>query len=58
MAVCSLSVLSYAAVRLFRSPDRVKDQTYFLSRLSQDQLARAEFPIGRYTKPQVGTPPS
>lgn len=55
--VCSFSVsfscLVCTAVRLFRSPDRVKDQTYFLSRLRQDQLARADFPIGRYTKPQV-----
>lgn len=36
-----------------RSPDRVKDQTYFLSRLSQDQLSRATFPIGEYTKAEV-----
>ncbi len=36
-----------------RSPDRVKDQTYFLSRLRQDQLSRATFPIGEYTKQEV-----
>lgn len=40
-------------VRLMRSPDRVKDQTYFLSRLRQDQLSRATFPIGEYTKQEV-----
>lgn len=40
-------------VRLMRSPDRVKDQTYFLSRLRQDQLSRAAFPIGEYTKQEV-----
>lgn len=35
------------------SPDPIKDQTYFLSRLSQAQLSRALFPIGQYTKQQV-----
>jgi tRNA-specific 2-thiouridylase len=35
------------------SPDLIKDQTYFLSRLSQSQLSRALFPIGQYTKVQV-----
>ncbi|TVR72939.1 MAG: tRNA 2-thiouridine(34) synthase MnmA [Spirochaetaceae bacterium] len=39
--------------RLFMAPDRVKDQTYFLSHLSQDQLQRAEFPLGEYTKTRV-----
>ena len=33
-------------VRLVRSPDRVKDQTYFLSGLSQKQVASALFPVG------------
>ena len=40
-------------VRLMRSPDRIKDQTYFLSRLTQEQLARATFPIGGYEKHQI-----
>ena len=35
------------------APDEVKDQTYFLSHVSQAQLARALFPIGHLTKPQV-----
>lgn len=39
--------------QLVRSPDAVKDQTYFLSRLSYEQLARAVFPLGDLTKPQV-----
>jgi tRNA-specific 2-thiouridylase len=39
--------------RLYRAPDPVKDQTYFLARLSQQQLAKALFPIGDYTKAQV-----
>ncbi len=39
--------------RLARSPDPVKDQTYFLALLSQEQLARCEFPLGALTKAQV-----
>lgn len=38
---------------LRRSPDPVKDQTYFLSRLRQEQLQRARFPIGHLHKAQV-----
>jgi len=38
---------------LIRSPDPVKDQTYFLSYLNQKQLSRALFPIGQYLKFQV-----
>lgn len=50
----------YAQVRecngvfeLFRSPDGIKDQTYFLSYLSQEQLSRTLFPIGHLHKWQV-----
>jgi len=38
---------------LKRSPDPVKDQTYFLSNLSQQQLGRALFPVGHLYKKQV-----
>ena len=39
--------------RLMRSSDREKDQSYFLFSLTQDQLARALFPVGSMTKPEV-----
>lgn len=40
-------------IHLLRSPDPVKDQTYFLSYLKQAQLVRALFPIGHLRKDQV-----
>lgn len=36
--------------RLLRGKDRTKDQSYFLSRLTQDTLSRAIFPLGDMTK--------
>jgi len=39
--------------RLLKGVDRVKDQSYFLSFLSQDQLSRARFPLGDLTKSEV-----
>lgn len=41
------------ALLLRKSPDPVKDQTYFLSRLSQAQVSKALFPIGKYRKEEV-----
>jgi len=38
---------------LQKTNDEIKDQTYFLSRLSQKQLSRAIFPIGHLTKSEV-----
>jgi tRNA (5-methylaminomethyl-2-thiouridylate)-methyltransferase len=38
---------------LLRAPDPVKDQTYFLSHLRREQLARALFPVGGLLKAQV-----
>ena len=38
---------------LKRPADLAKDQTYFLFGLTQQQLARTVFPLGRLTKPEV-----
>ena len=39
--------------RLKTSPDQIKDQTYFLAYLTQQQLSRALFPIGKFRKAEV-----
>lgn len=39
--------------QLKTSPDPVKDQTYFLGYLTQQQLSRALFPIGNFNKKQI-----
>lgn len=39
--------------QLVAGADTNKDQSYFLCQLSQEQLAKALFPIGHLTKPQV-----
>lgn len=38
---------------LRRSPDPIKDQTYFLAYMTQEQITRACFPLGKYTKSEV-----
>lgn len=40
-------------VALHTTEDLVKDQTYFLSHLSQEQLKRVLFPLGELTKAEV-----
>lgn len=42
-----------ARYRLLKGLDGGKDQSYFLARLTQDQLARACFPLGSWTKDRV-----
>ena len=42
-------------VRLLKGVDPIKDQTYFLSRMSRQQIAKALFPIGHIPKTQVRT---
>jgi tRNA-specific 2-thiouridylase len=39
--------------RLLRGADRAKDQSYFLFSLTQEQLARAVFPVGELSKHAV-----
>lgn len=39
--------------KLLRPVDRLKDQTYFLSAISEAALRRALFPLGHLTKPEV-----
>ncbi len=39
--------------RLLKGRDRIKDQTYFVYNLNQEQLNKCLFPIGEYTKPQI-----
>lgn len=41
------------SVVLMMSPDAIKDQTYFLSQLSQAQVSKALFPIGKLEKSEV-----
>lgn len=40
-------------VQLLRAPDPVKDQTYFLAMMRQEQLQKALFPIGDMQKSEV-----
>ncbi len=42
-----------ATYQLLAGIDGNKDQSYFLCQLSQEQLAKALFPIGELTKPEV-----
>ena len=39
--------------RLLKAKDTNKDQTYFLNQLSQEQLSKVLFPLGKLTKPEV-----
>ena len=39
--------------KLYKGIDKNKDQTYFLSQVSKNQLSNVIFPIGELTKPQV-----
>jgi tRNA-specific 2-thiouridylase len=43
----------YQRYVLMKAADLKKDQTYFIHRLSQEQLQRVLLPIGGYNKPQI-----
>lgn len=49
----AVSRFERGAWRLYRSADRVKDQSYVLSTLGQEALAAARFPVGAQTKDQT-----
>jgi tRNA-specific 2-thiouridylase len=60
MGATHLATGHYARVKrvrgtyqLLRAADRHKDQSYVLSVMGQDELARAVFPLGDYTKDDV-----
>lgn len=48
-----ISVNNTLILRLLSGVDENKDQSYFLCQLSQQQLARALFPVGEMTKAEV-----
>lgn len=48
-----LEVEGKKVYQLLSGKDDNKDQSYFLCQLSQEQLAKALFPIGELTKPEV-----
>jgi len=59
---CKHSALSYKkkdlqlkaySLKLLQAKDKLKDQTYFLHQLNQEQLSYTLFPLGDYTKKQV-----
>jgi tRNA-uridine 2-sulfurtransferase len=43
----------YQRYVLKKAADLKKDQTYFIHRLSQEQLSKALLPIGRFNKPEI-----
>ncbi len=62
LGIAKIATGHYAQIRwdpasgrhqLLRALDRHKDQTYFLYDLSQEVLARVEFPLGQITKPET-----
>lgn len=40
-------------MKLLRSKDELKDQTFFLCQLQQEALSKTMFPLGEFMKPEV-----
>lgn len=49
----NFSFLSFVAVRLFCAKDTKKDQTFFLSQVTQNALRKTMFPLGNLSKNEV-----
>jgi tRNA-uridine 2-sulfurtransferase len=49
----SKSELRIKNYKLLQAKDRLKDQSYFLYKLNQEDLARIIFPLGKYKKSEV-----
>lgn len=49
----TISINGKPVYRLLAGKDKNKDQSYFLCQLSQKQLEKALFPLGKITKPEV-----
>jgi tRNA-specific 2-thiouridylase len=47
------NVIHGAETIMERSPDPIKDQTYFLAYMSNEQLKKVVFPLGAFTKEEV-----
>lgn len=45
-------------VRLALAPDAIKDQTYFLAHLTQNQLSKVMFPLGHFNKVSISLSPA
>ena len=50
---CQKRELPEGGYGLFEGVDKNKDQSYFLAMVKQEGIARALFPLGGYTKPQI-----
>lgn len=46
-------VVENGEYKLKKAVDESKDQSYFLYMLTQEQLKHIEFPLGKYSKPQI-----
>ena len=50
---CIQKINNQNGAELWEGADKNKDQSYFLARLSKEQLAYARFPVGKFQKPDI-----